>query len=72
MLLKDSRGKPSWHFSLAIPTLIVGTVWFLAGGLDVTLPGGIHFVTTVKSGRLFSLHNTLAISNWGQRMDREA
>jgi hypothetical protein len=56
-LIKDSRGHPSWHFTLAIPALIAGTVWFLVGGVDVTV-AGIHLTTATKSGSDYLLFIT--------------
>lgn len=54
-LIKDSSGRKSWHVTLAVPALIAGTVWFLAGGIDLTLPGGIHIVTATKGGSEYLL-----------------
>lgn len=48
-LIKDSRGKKSWHLTLAIPNLIIASLWFFFGGLDLTLPNGMHIVTATKS-----------------------
>ena len=54
-LIKDSQGRKSWHLTLAVPALIAGTVWFLAGGVDLTLPGGIHVLTATKTGSEYLL-----------------
>ena len=50
MLIADSSGRKSWHLTLAVPSLIAGTIWFLAGGVSVELPFGMKLVTSTKSG----------------------
>lgn len=55
MLIKDSYGRKSWHLTLAVPALIAGTVWFLAGAVDLTLPGGIHILTAPRTGSEYLL-----------------
>lgn len=66
-LLRDSAGKASWHWTLAIPALILGTAWFLAGGVDVTLPGGWHVVTATKSGSDYLLYVSPWLAATGHR-----
>jgi hypothetical protein len=65
-LVKDSRGHPSWHFTLAIPALILGTVWFLAGGIDLTI-GTMHVTTATKSGSDYLLYITPWLTAIGAR-----
>ena len=65
-LIRDSRGHPSWHFSLAIPALMLGTVWFLAGGVDITV-AGVHVTTATKSGSDYLLYITPWLSAIGAR-----
>ena len=48
-LLKDSKGNPSWHVTLAVPALIAASVWFLTGGLDLTI-GKFHLVLPLRNG----------------------
>jgi len=66
MLIRDSRGKKSWHFTLAVPALVLGTIWFLAGGIDITL-AGIHFVTATKSAGEYLLYITPWLTSIGHR-----
>lgn len=66
-LLKDSQGRKSWHLTLAVPALIAGTVWFLAGGVDLTLPGGLHILTATKSGSEYLMFVTPWLSALGWR-----
>ncbi len=54
-LIKDSCGRKSWHLTLAVPALIAGTLWFLIGGIDLTLPGGFHILTATKTGSEYLL-----------------
>jgi hypothetical protein len=55
-LIKDSMGRKSWHLTLAVPALIAGTVWFLIGGIDITLPNGYHILTATKTGTEYLLY----------------
>jgi len=66
MLLKDSRGKSSWHFTLAIPAIILGTIWFLIGGIDITV-GGLHVTTATKDGSDYLLYITPWLTALGHR-----
>ena len=66
-LIKDSQGRKSWHLTLALPALIAGTVWFLVGGIDITLPMGIHVVTSTKSGSDYMLYVSPWLSALGWR-----
>jgi len=66
MLLRDSRGKKSWHLTAAIPALLAGTVWFLAGGIDITILG-IHIVTATKSAGDYLLYVTPWLTAIGHR-----
>lgn len=66
-LICDSAGRRSWHLTLAIPALLMGTVWFLAGGIDITLPGGIHLVTATKSGSDYLLYVSPWLAAMGHR-----
>lgn len=43
--MRDSRGKISWTHTLAIPIVIAITVKMLAGGIDLSIPGGYHVIT---------------------------
>ena len=54
-LLKDSCGRKSWHVTLAVPVIIVASISFLIGGIDVTLPGGTHILTASRSGTDFGV-----------------
>lgn len=67
LLIKDSCGRKSWHLTLAVPALIAGTVWFLAGGIDITLPGGLHIITATKTGSEYILYVTPWLSALGWR-----
>jgi len=67
MLLKDSCGRKSWHLTLAVPALIAGTAWFLAGGIDITLPTGHHILTATKTGSDYLLFVTPWLSALGWR-----
>lgn len=42
LLLRDSRGKPSWTVSLAVPSVLAIMAQWAAGGL--TLPLGSHLL----------------------------
>ena len=66
-LIKDSSGRKSWHLTLAIPALLAGTVWFLVGGIDITLPGGYHVVTATKLGSEYMFYVTPWLSALGWR-----
>ena len=66
-LINDSSGRKSWHLTLAIPALIVGTVWFIIGGMDVTVPGGFHFIVATKTGSDYALYVTPWLSCLGWR-----
>ena len=66
-LIKDSSGRKSWHLTMAIPSLIAGTVWFLAGGIDVTLPNGYHVITATKTGSEYMLFVAPWLSALGWR-----
>jgi hypothetical protein len=65
-LIKDSRGKPSWHFTLAVPALVLGTLWFLVGGVDMQV-AGVHVTTATKSGSDYLLYITPWLSALGAR-----
>lgn len=54
-LIKDSCGRKSWHLTLAVPALIAGTVWFLAGGINVEV-GSIHITIATKTGSEYLLY----------------
>jgi hypothetical protein len=43
--MRDSRGKTSWTHTLAIPIVILITIKMLAGGIDLTIPGGYRVTT---------------------------
>ena len=66
MLLKDSRGVSSWTYTLAVPALLAGTVWFLAGGIDVTILG-VHVVTATKAAGDYLIFITPWLTSIGQR-----
>jgi len=66
MLLRDSRGKKSWHFTLAVPALVLGTAWFLIGGVDVMV-GQYHVVTATKSAGEYLLYVTPWLTALGHR-----
>ena len=66
-LIKDSCGRKSWHLTLALPALMLGTVWFLAGGIDITIPGGFHVVTATKTGADYALYVAPWLSALGWR-----
>ena len=65
-LIKDSRGIKSWHLTLAIPALIAGTVWFLAGGINIEVVG-LKLVVATKSGSDYLLFITPWLSALGVR-----
>jgi hypothetical protein len=67
MLIKDSCGRKSWHLTLAVPALIAGTIWFLAGGISLELPFGMKLTTATKSGSDFLLFATPWLSALGWR-----
>jgi hypothetical protein len=58
-LIRDSRGAPSWSHTLAVPASVLITLWFLAGGLDVTV-GTVHVITATKAGAEYAL----ALAPW--------
>lgn len=58
-LLKDSRGKPSWHVTLALIWTTLFGLWFLAGGLNISI-AGLHLITATKSASDYML----AIGPW--------
>lgn len=66
MLLHDSRGKKSWHVTLTVPALILGTLWFLAGGIDLTV-AGIHILTATKTASEYLLYVTPWLTALGHR-----
>ena len=53
-LIRDSNSRPSWTLSLAVPSTIAVTIWFIIGGLDVTI-GDFHILTATKSGSDYAL-----------------
>jgi hypothetical protein len=53
-LIRDSNSKPSWTLSLAVPSTIVITLWFIVGGLDLSI-GDVHILTATKSGSDYAL-----------------
>ena len=53
-LIRDSRGKPSWTWTLVLPMTVIITIWFVIGGVDVTV-GGVHVITATKSGADYAL-----------------
>ena len=65
-LIKDSRGKPSWGFTLAVPALVLGTVWFLVGGIEITL-AGVHIKTATKEAADYLLFITPWLTSLGHR-----
>jgi hypothetical protein len=66
-LLKDSTGKKSWHLTLAIPNLIIASLWFFCGGIDLTLPGGYHITTATKSAAEWAMFATPWLAAMGAR-----
>jgi hypothetical protein len=48
--MRDSWGRLSLHVTLAVPALIVASLWFLVGGISIQLPGGFAITTATKSG----------------------
>lgn len=65
-LIRDSMGRKSWHLTLAIPALVVGTMWFIVGGIDVTVVG-LHVTTATKSGSDYALYVAPWLSALGWR-----
>ena len=61
-LIRDStsEARPSWTLTLGIPASILLTLWFVAGGIRVELPGGLHITTATKSGSDYAL----ALAPW--------
>ena len=59
MLISDSRGHPSWHFTLSVPAVILITAWFILGGVSLEV-AGLNLVTASKSGTDY----LAAISPW--------
>jgi hypothetical protein len=66
LLLRDSRGNPSWSHTLAVPATIGLTGWFLAGGLDVTI-GSLHVLTATKSAAEYGIAVGIWLAYLGQR-----
>lgn len=48
-LIPDSDGYKSWHVTLAIPLLLLASIWFLAGGVAIEV-GTVKVTTATKSG----------------------
>ncbi|MDP2735089.1 MAG: hypothetical protein Q8P12_02675 [bacterium] len=65
-LIKDSRGNPSWAHSLAIPCSLAITVWFLTGGVDITV-GSYHILTATKGAAEYALAVGVWLAFLGQR-----
>jgi len=55
----DTRGKPSWHLTLALVWTTLFSLWFFLGGIDFQI-AGLHLTTATKSGSDY----VLAISPW--------
>ena len=53
-LLCDSRGIKSLHVTLAVPSIILVTAWFILGGLDFTI-AGLHIRTATKSAADYAI-----------------
>jgi hypothetical protein len=53
-LIKDSRGNPSWHLTLAIPATIAITLSFLVGGTSLSV-GEWNVTFATRSGSDFML-----------------
>ena len=53
-LIKDSRGRRSWHLTLAIPAVVLLTASFLAGGLDLSV-GEFRVILASRSGADYAL-----------------
>lgn len=53
-LIADSRGRKSWHLTLAIPAVVLLTTSFLAGGLDVSI-GEFRIILASRSGADYAL-----------------
>ena len=65
-LIKDSEGRKSWHLTMAVPALILGSLWFLLGGIDLIV-WGLHIVTATKTGADYILFVTPWLSALGWR-----
>ena len=65
-LIHDSACKKSWHLTLAIPALIAGTLWFLAGGISIEI-AGLKLVIATKSGSDYLLYITPWLTAIGAR-----
>lgn len=53
-LIADSRGRRSWHLTLAIPAVVLLTTSFLLGGLDVSI-GEFRIILASRSGADYAL-----------------
>lgn len=66
LLIRDSSGKPSWSYTLAVPSLLAITAWFVTGGFDVTV-AGVHVLTATKAGSEYALAITPWLAYLGHR-----
>lgn len=70
-LIKDSRGHPSWHLTLAIPITILITAWFIIGGVSIEI-AGLKLVIATKSGTdyLAAITPWLAALGWREYTEK--
>ena len=66
LLIRDSRGKPSWTCTLAVPAIIGITVWFMLGGMDMTV-GTVRVAFAVKTAAEYSLAVGVWLAFFAQR-----
>jgi len=65
-LLCDSRGRRSWAHTLAVPAAVVITLWFITGGLDITI-GSLHVLLATRSAAEYALAVGVWLAFLGQR-----
>lgn len=63
-LVKDSRGRPSWTLTLAIPAAVLITLRYLLGGVAVDALGA---TLTVVSGAEYALAVGVWLAFFGYR-----
>lgn len=65
-LIKDSRGKKSWSWTLAIPALFLFTLRAALSGIDVTV-AGLHFTLASVDGLSYAAMCGPWLAYLGQR-----
>ena len=66
LLIRDSRGHPSWTHTMAIPAIVGITAWFILGGVDLTV-GTVRVAFVVKTAAEYALAVGVWLTFFAQR-----